>query len=323
MRRQIVAMGVACLVASTVGSALAQAFYPIDFSSQANYSWVRKAYYATTGPALPGAPTGAVTLGGIPFNITSDSAGDQAWNAAIAAGATSGGDGGRQAETLTMGMSLYGVTNVYTLINTWDGQSGPDPYAWLTFIGTGGASYTKLLVGNVDIRDYNNDGDTNSINGTTTTNVFNVYPDNIGSQGRLDMQSIALPSAFATQQLTSIQLIDYGGPNFQRSVLDGVTISSVPEPGDANDDGTVDINDLTIVLTNFGQTGMAWSQGEFTGDGTVDINDLTIVLANFGQSTGAAGIRAVPEPATIAVLLAGAACLLGYAWRRRRRGGGA
>ena len=174
-----------------------------------------------------------------------------------------------------MGMSLYGVTNVYTLINTWDGQSGPDPYAWLTFIGTGGASYTKLLVGNVDIRDYNNDGDTNSINGTTTTNVFNVYPDNIGSQGRLDMQSIALPSAFATQQLTSIQLIDYGGPNFQRSVLDGVTISSVPEPGDANDDGTVDINDLTIVLTNFGQTGMAWSQGEFTGDGTVDINDLT------------------------------------------------
>ena len=50
MRRQIVAMGVACLVASTVGSALAQAFYPIDFSSQANYSWVRKAYYATTGP---------------------------------------------------------------------------------------------------------------------------------------------------------------------------------------------------------------------------------------------------------------------------------
>ena len=27
-------------------------------------------------------------------------------------------------------------------------------------------------------------------------------------------------------------------------------------PGDANLDGRVDINDLTIVLTNFGQTGM-------------------------------------------------------------------
>ena len=36
-------------------------------------------------------------------------------------------------------------------------------------------------------------------------------------------------------------------------------------PGDANGDGQVDINDLTIVLSNFGKTGMAWGQGEFTG----------------------------------------------------------
>ena len=57
-------------------------------------------------------------------------------------------------------------------------------------------------------------------------------------------------------------------------------------PGDANGDGKVDINDLTIVLAHYGQTGMTWAQGEFTGDGTVDINDLTIVLANYGQSAG-------------------------------------
>ena len=57
-------------------------------------------------------------------------------------------------------------------------------------------------------------------------------------------------------------------------------------PGDANLDGKVDINDLTIVLANYGQTGMTWTQGEFTGDGTVDINDLTIVLAHYGQSVG-------------------------------------
>ena len=59
-------------------------------------------------------------------------------------------------------------------------------------------------------------------------------------------------------------------------------------PGDANLDHTVDINDLTIVLANYGRsTGMSWSTGEFTGDGTVDINDLTIVLANYGASFGA------------------------------------
>jgi hypothetical protein len=88
--------------------------------------------------------------------------------------------------------------------------------------------------------------------------------------------------------------------------------------GDANFDGKVDINDLTIVLTNYGQTGMAWSQGEFTGSGTVDINDLTIVLANYGQrpdSSAAGGLSAVPEPATIVLL---AALLPAMAWAMRR-----
>ena len=73
-------------------------------------------------------------------------------------------------------------------------------------------------------------------------------------------------------------------------------------PGDANLDGRVDINDLTIVLTNLGRTGATWMQGDFVGSGTVDINDLTIVLANYNASV-AAGIAAVPEPA-VGVLLA-------------------
>ena len=93
-------------------------------------------------------------------------------------------------------------------------------------------------------------------------------------------------------------------------------------PGDANLDGRVDVNDLTIVLTNFGQTGMTWSQGEFTGDGTVNVNDLTIVLANFGQSLAASvgGAAAVPEPAALALLGIGMAGLFGYAWQRRTTG---
>ena len=73
-------------------------------------------------------------------------------------------------------------------------------------------------------------------------------------------------------------------------------------PGDANFDGKVDINDLTIVLAHYGQTGMSWRQGEFAGDGTVDINDLTIVLAHYGQTAAASGWwhSAVPEPGTVA-----------------------
>ena len=60
----------------------------------------------------------------------------------------------------------------------------------------------------------------------------------------------------------------------------------------------VDINDLTIVLTNYGQTGCAWSQGGMDGDptGTVDVNDLTIVLANFGTTYGSVTLPPCQSP---------------------------
>ena len=92
-------------------------------------------------------------------------------------------------------------------------------------------------------------------------------------------------------------------------------------PGDANLDGKVDINDLTIVLSNYNGTGMTWAHGDFVGDGTVDINDLTIVLTNYNRSLGsaAAGMAPVPEPA--AIVLA-AAALLGLAVYARSRSEG-
>ena len=129
----------------------------------------------------------------------------------------------------------------------------------------------------------------------------------------VDMHSVLGPS----------DLLDRAHPNASGNLKLGaawaaaVEAVAAHEPGDANLDGQVDVNDLTIVLANFGQTGMFWGQGDFNGDGTVDINDLTIVLANFGASYGAGNIKAVPEPSTIAILLAGAVGLLAYAWQGR------
>ena len=119
----------------------------------------------------------------------------------------------------------------------------------------------------------------------------------------------SLPAGWTLEQATAI--------NNSGQIVGWANMRRLPphalEPGDANGDGRVDINDLTIVLSNFGQTGMAWSQGCMDGDpsGTVNMNDLTIVLSNYGYGvTAAAGVKAVPEPASLVLLLAALACLL-------------
>jgi hypothetical protein len=190
------------------------AFTQVDISGQANYSWLPD--------YLPGAPTGNVTLGGVPFNIASNAAGHQGWSA------QSAGDDPDGRKSITIPINVYGVTDVYTLINTIYGQRGPNYYAWLEFTGSRGATYTYRLVGNSDIRDYCKGDLTNAINGITTVNVFSCPKTNNGQEGRLDMQHIVLPDEFADQTLSTIKLVDNGRWGFQRVVLDGVTVAPVP-----------------------------------------------------------------------------------------------
>jgi probable HAF family extracellular repeat protein len=91
-------------------------------------------------------------------------------------------------------------------------------------------------------------------------------------------------------------------------------------PGDANADGKVDISDLSKVLTNYDKNGLTWTSGDFTGDGIVDISDLSILLANYDKSIGAGaapGVRAVPEPGMLTLLVVALAGLSTRVWRRR------
>ncbi len=60
----------------------------------------------------------------------------------------------------------------------------------------------------------------------------------------------------------------------------------VPAPSwDVNEDGNVDILDLTAVSQNFGTAAPAIRRADVNGDGTVDILDLVAVANHFGERT--------------------------------------
>ncbi|MFZ1006149.1 MAG: hypothetical protein WAN65_04900, partial [Candidatus Sulfotelmatobacter sp.] len=83
---------------------MAQAtFDTVDFSNQANFTWaaIDSVPGEPSAVRLPGAPTGHTTLGGIPFNITSNTNGKQAWHGDIAA------NGGNGQESITMNVNIY------------------------------------------------------------------------------------------------------------------------------------------------------------------------------------------------------------------------
>jgi hypothetical protein len=95
--------------------------------------------------------------------------------------------------------------------------------------------------------------------------------------------------------------------------------------GDANLDGTVNLQDFNRLAANFGQTNTDWSRGDFTYDGITNLQDFNRLAANFGLSAGPDGVvdpqdwaalaSAVPEPAATTC----AVHLVLLAQRRRRR----
>ena len=156
------------------------------------------------------------------------------------------------------------------------------------------------------------------------TQLFGVF--NAGATGSpVTIGSItweylaSLPAGYSAGQAWTSGGDYYVQLNSAGAGVEGIP-TYIPGPGDVNGDHRVDINDLTIVLANYGQTGLAWSQGCIDGDpnGGVDINDLTIVLSNYGNSYAAGALAAVPEPCAVAVLAAALSALLAYRWRRRR-----
>ena len=93
----------------------------------------------------------------------------------------------------------------------------------------------------------------------------------------------------STLTLSQVYLIDSDGKLWEVTTEGGQVILP-PEPqdivfGDINHDSTVNIQDLVIVHSRFGQTG--YNSADVNGDRIVDIADLVLVAGAFDEEAGA------------------------------------
>jgi cyclophilin family peptidyl-prolyl cis-trans isomerase len=100
-------------------------------------------------------------------------------------------------------------------------------------------------------------------------------------------------------------------PNITR---DDVVMTTLRVVGDATGDAYVGIDDLDILLANWGSAASAFdfAAGDFDGDGSIGQGDLDILNTQWGQ--GLVPGATVPEPTSAVLVLGG---VLACAFRRR------
>ena len=88
-------------------------------------------------------------------------------------------------------------------------------------------------------------------------------------------------------------------------------------PGDLDGDGSVAFGDFLALSANFGDEVESYNQGDLDCNGQVAFADFLLFGGNFGRTRGDGELAAVPEPASLWLLLLG--CLGSLGRRHRHR----
>jgi hypothetical protein len=286
-------------------------FVPLSLASQVNSRLQDNVWGSIGMPASLLELSGTTVLAGVPFDIPVN--GNNYWHSYQPPPGASIANplDDNQPRVLSLTTNVENPARVYTLINTYWGEPGPNSYAKLEFFGTGGAYAELELVGGTHMRDFNSNiwenQSPNSIN-VLQWSGWHGYPTQ-----RLDRQEIELPFTFHSETLTEIRLTDTGGwDRFdvptntsvqQRVFLAGITVQR-GLIGDYNNDGAVDAADYVVWRKNEGT--MATLPNDPHG-GTIGPLQLDSWRANFGNMASSASSTSatVPEPGTVLLLILG------------------
>ena len=163
---------------------------------------------------------------------------------------------------------------------------------------------------------------------------FGIMPDNEGP--RVDVSELVVPAdtwvtvmtdqngGFWGNSSKDIDFVPGTDSGWSMQLLPGASGTSDPHfvqvmfsspqiMGDVNLSGSVDDDDLSLLLANW-NIGDEWGEGDLNDSGNVDDDDLSLLLANWGAGSSPAG-EAVPEPATLVLLGIGG---LGVLLRKKR-----
>lgn len=119
--------------------------------------------------------------------------------------------------------------------------------------------------------------------------------DTFGVDILMESSGLGIGPSNPVTDLVPLRNDDYGTRQFLYPFVAGIT-------GDLNADGFVGLEDLDILMANWGGTPPQWTGGDLDGNGVVDDGDLQLVIDNWGGGDPPA--VNIPEPGTAGLLAA-------------------